>query len=72
MAHINETPILHKGTAVNDDAAAGITGRDIRLSAANLFIAFIALLIGGFAGLLQGLVRSGFLNSLRGSVIMHC
>ncbi|WP_394121220.1 cbb3-type cytochrome c oxidase subunit I [Planococcus donghaensis] len=62
MTHINEEPIRHKGTAVNEDAVTGIPRRDIRLTSANLFIAFIALLIGGVAGLLQGLVRSGFLE----------
>lgn len=62
MAHINEAPIRHKGIAVNDAAAAGITSRDNPLIAANLSVALFALVVGGVAGLLQGLVRSGFLE----------
>lgn len=62
MTHITDIHTRHKGAAVNEDVAAGISKRDFHLSIANLSIAFIALLVGGAAGLLQGFVRSGFLE----------
>lgn len=62
MTHITDAPALRKGKAVNTDMAIGIPKQDFRLSLANLFVAFIALLLGGIAGLLQGFVRSGYLE----------
>ncbi|SDN66303.1 cbb3-type cytochrome c oxidase subunit I [Alkalicoccus daliensis] len=59
---IREATAPHPGTEVNEEAVTGIAKRDSRLSSANLYIAFIALLIGGTAGLLQGFVRSGFIE----------
>lgn len=62
MTHITDALALRKGKAVNTDMAIGIPKQDFRLSLANLFVAFIALLLGGIAGLLQGFVRSGYLE----------
>ncbi|ETP70643.1 hypothetical protein G159_00820 [Planococcus glaciei CHR43] len=62
MAHITNASVLHERKAADAELVAGIPKRDFRLSMANLFIAFAALLLGGIAGLLQGFVRSGFLE----------
>src|SRR5690606_19044796 len=62
MTHITNASALHERKAADAELVAGIPKRDFRLSMANLFIAFAALLLGGIAGLLQGFVRSGFLE----------
>ena len=36
-----------------------VAPKDAKLAMANMYVAFIALLLGGLAGLLQVLVRSG-------------
>ncbi|WP_088006076.1 cbb3-type cytochrome c oxidase subunit I [Indiicoccus explosivorum] len=62
MTHASELPVLPKGKAADSGLTAGIPREDAILSAANLTIAFAALLFGGLAGLLQGFVRSGYLE----------
>ncbi|MFD1863213.1 cbb3-type cytochrome c oxidase subunit I [Planococcus chinensis] len=62
MTHITDASAFDERRAADADLVAGIPKRDFRLSLANLLIAFIALLFGGIAGLLQGFVRSGFLE----------
>lgn len=61
-----ETAISHKGNAkiVNQQAnkVLGISLEDAKLSKSYLSVAFIALLIGGIFGLLQGLNRAGLLD----------
>ncbi|AQQ53385.1 cbb3-type cytochrome c oxidase subunit I [Planococcus lenghuensis] len=62
MAHVSELPTRPTGKVVDRDTTTRIPIEDVRLSAANLSIAFLALLFGGLAGLLQGFVRSGYLE----------
>ena len=53
-----------KSTSINQktNQILGISQEDARISKSYLSIAFIALLLGGFLGLLQGLNRAGVLQ----------
>lgn len=50
---------INENTTVVPDEKKKVDKRDAKLSMAHLYVAFIALFLGGLAGLLQVLVRSG-------------
>lgn len=56
------TAAIPKKIIEKTNRALGISPQDAKLSKSYIFVAFMALLIGGFLGLIQGLNRAGLLE----------
>ncbi|HWL26119.1 MAG TPA: b(o/a)3-type cytochrome-c oxidase subunit 1 [Ureibacillus sp.] len=56
---IKETKSIHSKISTKNETVTKVDPKDAKLALAHIYVAFIALFVGGLMGLLQVLVRSG-------------